>query len=320
MKVLVLRGLGALPPYPPFSMLKPGHSWIRYYQKDQYGRDIATHQAFSCPDDAPFGCWLYGGYAWGQAITTTGEFQNVPTSTSTGTPSTAQISEACASAYSKWLADNPGYASCLGPEDQYQFATLCGAAWTGKLDSKTAGEQWEAYALKRCKARCAEDYNNWRAEHTRKAKCVPYDEGRSKYRYYCLKMVTGEWTKRQAKDAWNAYVDKLCAAAAPEPTPTPAPTPSPTPSPAPSPTPPDGGGIPPETTPNGTILPPIADIDDGGDHTEIIAPIEPPSSTEKKGFLRQVGPIVGIGLLIAVGVTAARYMKKGKKGQARRRR
>jgi len=61
MPFLVVRGLGALPALPTKQgELLPNRQWVRYYEVD------TQHQLKQCPPNAPFGCWLENGYAWGQ--------------------------------------------------------------------------------------------------------------------------------------------------------------------------------------------------------------------------------------------------------------
>jgi hypothetical protein len=62
MPVLMLRavGLGALPPFPGYAHLQANHQWVRYYEVD------TKHQLRKCPPNAPLGCWIENGYAWGQ--------------------------------------------------------------------------------------------------------------------------------------------------------------------------------------------------------------------------------------------------------------
>lgn len=61
--------LGALPPWPSGTALKPNHQWVRYYEVD------TTHQLKVCPKNPPLGCWLIGGFAWGQREWYSAEFE-----------------------------------------------------------------------------------------------------------------------------------------------------------------------------------------------------------------------------------------------------
>jgi hypothetical protein len=63
-----LKGLGALPPMPPNTHVPQGgqlklfHEWVRYYVGD------TQHQLQHCPPSPPFGCYMIGGYAFGQRL------------------------------------------------------------------------------------------------------------------------------------------------------------------------------------------------------------------------------------------------------------
>ena len=75
MSIYSLRGLGSLPAMPsnlgtPMGgQLQPNHQWVRYYENDY------NHQLRQCPKNPPFGCWMIGGYAWGQREWYPPEFQ-----------------------------------------------------------------------------------------------------------------------------------------------------------------------------------------------------------------------------------------------------
>jgi hypothetical protein len=70
-----IAGLYGLPPMPPQlyttngGQLQPDHQWVRYYEVD------TSHQLQQCPANAPYGCWMIGGYAWGQRPWYSDEFQ-----------------------------------------------------------------------------------------------------------------------------------------------------------------------------------------------------------------------------------------------------
>lgn len=70
-----LGSLGSLPAQPSNlstimgGQLQPNHQWVRYYENDY------NHQLTSCPKNPPFGCWIIGGYAWGQREWYPPEFQ-----------------------------------------------------------------------------------------------------------------------------------------------------------------------------------------------------------------------------------------------------
>jgi hypothetical protein len=107
----------------------------------------------------------------------------------------------------------------------------------------------------------------------------------------CAKIGTKQLTLQAAAAQWAGYVTQHCAAPPP-----PSPPPAAPPPPASTPTTPPQQvpTTPPSTTPSGGP---------GG------GPSGGEQPTEQAGFLRQVGSIVGIGLLMAVGLTYAR--KKG---------
>lgn len=332
MKILVSRGmagLGVLPPPPPASMLKPGMQWVRYYQKDKDGRDIPTYQALACPANAPWGCTMYGGYAWGQ-VPAMNEFQNVPTRTPTTSiptamPTAATIEQKCSDAYAAWKRAHSALATCLTSADRAVFMSLCSAAYQGKLDSPTFDARWNERVHDRCVDKCRASYADWRQTHPGRAACLP-SNARSKYVDLCLKALHGEITGAQRNNAWTTYVSRMCKAAAH----------------------PDGGGGGGGGTPGGAgpsgvdaPVPTHPVLENTPDATESPGGLPPGSGVrrgdelvdsivkgdgmpdggggadtgQEKSLLRRIGPIVGIGLLLAVGgVTAWQYSKK-KKGR-----
>lgn len=334
MKILIPRGmsgLGALGPSPPNSMLKPGMMWLRYMVPDQYGRPSTRLQETRCPSPAPWGCWIWEGYAWGQ-VPTTGEFQSgTPTST---VPSPAQIAKTCSDSYAAWKVANPRQAACLSAEDQYQFASLCSAVLTSQLTKATMRSRWDAYVERRCRGKCNRAYKAWREEHPKQAKCVPYDEGHDRYMRICLRVIAGELSPEQGTKNWNTWVKRWCDAAGAPPPPA------------------DGGGdgdadggggegpvdapVPtkpvledvPDVTESPDGLPPGSGVRRGDELVDSIVKGDGMDTSnggangavEEKSFLRRVGPIVGIGLVLAVGGIAAWQYQMKKKGQRRRRR
>jgi len=331
MKILVSRGmagLGALGPYPPASMLKPGMQWVRYYQKDKDGRDIPTYQALACPSPAPWGCTMYGGYAWGQ-VPTINEFQNVPTrtpttSTPTSTPTAAEIEQKCLNAYTAWKRTHPALATCLTNADKAAFMSLCSAAWQGKLDQATVATRWNERVHSRCVDKCRASYASWYRAHPGKAACLP-GNARSKYVDLCMRALAGEITGAQRDRRWATYVSKMCAEAG---------------------QPPDGGGGTPggagptgvdapvptqpvlEDTPDvpesSDGLPPGSGVRRGDELVDSIVKGDGmpdgggDGAPEEKSLLRRIGPIVGIGLLLAVGGVAwwqHSIKKKGARGR-----
>jgi len=322
MKILIPRGvsgLGALGPYPPNSMLKPGMMWLRYMALNQYGKPSTKLQETRCPSPAPWGCWMWKGYAWGQ-VPTTGEFQNVPTRPKA--PTAAEIQQKCESAYAGWKSRNPALATCLNSADRAAFMSLCTAAWQGQLDAATVEVRWNQRVHDRCVDKCRAAYAAWREAHPRRAACLP-GNARAKFVDLCLKALRGEITGAQRDKTWTAYVSKMCAEAGQ----------------------PDGGGgagtpgpsdvdAPVPTKPVLEDTPDVAESPDGlpdgsgvrrGD--ELVDSIVKGDGMPEgngddageadKGLLRRIGPIVGIGLLLAVGgVSWWRYSIK-KKGVRR---
>lgn len=342
MKILIPRGvagLGALPALPPASMLKPGMQWVRYYVKDQNGNDVPTMQARACPGTAPWGCTMYEGHAWGQ-VPTNDEFSNVPTRTpTTSTPTAAEIEQKCSNAYTAWKRAHPTLATCLTGADRTAFMSLCSAAWQGKLDSKTADARWSERVQNSCVNKCRASYESWRQAHPGRAACLP-GNARSKYVDLCLRALHGEITGAQRDDAWSGYVSKMCKAAGKPPDGG------------------DGGGgdgggggsgpgsdgpsgvdapVPtkpvlentPDVVESPSGLPPGSGVERG---TELVDSIIKgdgmpdggggggADAGQEKSLLRRIGPIVGIGLVLAVGGVAwwqHSIKKKGARGRRR---
>lgn len=78
MFVTIRRALGALPPVPSNvdtrhgGLLVPFHEWVRYYEVDK------QHQLKQCPKNPPFGCYMIGGYAWGQRENYPNDYEFTP--------------------------------------------------------------------------------------------------------------------------------------------------------------------------------------------------------------------------------------------------
>lgn len=121
----------------------------------------------------------------------------------------------------------------------------------------------------------------------------------------CAGVSLGYWSFADGAAEWARYVERKCTGGLPsDPQPTaypPPPQPPGVPSPPPAPPPPvvDEPGQP-------TDVPPF-DLPGGGSDLPVDGGSGMPTdSGQKKGFLRQVGPVVGIGLLAAIGLTLAR--------------
>jgi hypothetical protein len=340
MKILVSRGmagLGALGPYPPNSMLKPGFMWYRYMVPNQYGQPSTTLQMNKCPGDAPWGCTIWEGYAWGQTPTT-GEFQDVPTRASTTTTAApapltaAQITEKCQAAYAGWARTHPTLAGCLTSADKAAYASLCGALWRNQLDLATATARWDARVRDRCLEKCRDGWDAWRRRHPAKARCLPTN-ARAKFVDLCMQALYGQISGVTRDQLWNKYVARKCEEVARRPDDGGGSGGGPA---APDDAPGDGSGLdtPTPTRPVIEDTPDVVEASDGpppgsgvvrGD--ELVDSIvhdnglpdggngDANGAGEEKSLLRRIGPIVGIGLLLAVGGVSWWQYQKKKKGR-----
>jgi len=308
-----LRGLGALPAYPPSSLLQAGKSWYRYLVSP----DV---QWTSCPPNPPYGCTMYGGYAWGQWPGSEFGFAYITptTQTSTGTPATEtpeqQYTRECSESLWDWYNATPE-AKCLTVTEQLQLLSWCVAWRLGNMPEY--GSEKAALVTAACgRDTCEQLYAQWAAAFPAEAACFS-DRQRSKTISYCRKGLSGEITAAEA----DAQIKEIIANATADCITTPTPT-SPTPTPTATPTEPEagtpGGGLPPEApdmfeptfeaADDAVAIPPDVIYDDTG----LYPPLPSPGPTSEGGLLRQLGPIVGIGLVVAVGLTLARSKKKSK--------
>jgi hypothetical protein len=147
---------------------------------------------------------------------------------------------------------------------------------------------------------CNTAWNTWLRNNPAKARCVNDSAGRQKFMSICVGLQMGTLSLGAGGTQWNDYVARRCAV--------PPPTASPPPPPPPTRMPPPGDSSPPAdlNEPPANMNPPH----DGRDPGNTFDPGgggEP--TTGARAFLRQVGPVVGIGLLAAVVFTVARKKK-----------
>lgn len=276
--------LGGFGPRPTASPM-PGYEWRPYLESG------GTSQSTKCPSPAPFGCYMFNGYAWGQQPIVEGEF--LPESAPGGSPQ----QQFCVTGYSKWAQANPDQARCLTAEDPGRYVAFCLAAVQDPSRAAAAADAWQQLVAMRCRSvepaeptprqRCEQTFDNWVAYNPQQAACLR-DDDRSRFTSWCVNLSPAEVTQR-----FNDLVRQRCQASAP-----PTPTPTPSPSPTPTPTPPPMMTPTPSPTPSPSPMPSPGPVPNGD--TSQTPPIQKPS------LLRQIGPVVGIGLLAAIALTLAR--------------
>jgi hypothetical protein len=251
---------------------------------------------------------MYNGYAWGQRPAGTGEFAYkyiAPTTYTYGgggslqtaaATALATATAACEKSYAAWAAREPQDAKCLSKAQRQQIIDWCVQSQQGVFSLSTFMQKRDALVKRECaKDACAADVRNMLAATPRLAKCLTARD-LDRIRRWCLKWRTGEITTEQTTRWTTNLINERCATAVVPSYSTTATTPTPSPAPSPA----DGGGTP---TP-GDVLPSGGEVHDEGGGG---APVSEPS------LLRQYGPVVGIGLLIALGLTIASQKKKKKR-------
>lgn len=135
--------------------------------------------------------------------------------------------------------------------------------------------------------KCMSLWTSWlRQAPAQQKNCVNNTAGATKFKDLCTRTIAGTLSSDDATDRWNAYVRKQCG------TPPPATRPP----------------VPPPTTSS----PPWSGPAEPGSGSGPGAGGGPGGDSSDEGLaakLRQVGPVVGLGLLLAIGLTVARKRK-----------
>lgn len=308
--VLSLRGgLGTLPDVPPSSMLQAGKTWYRYLVSPGV-------QWTSCPSTARYGCTIYGGYAWGQWTGSEHGFEYIaapataPVSqTSTGTPTAATFEQQCDQELQTWYGQT-ARSTCLNSEDRTKIRDLCVSLKAKKITVGDYADGRQDILDRACvRVECERLYKQWAAAFPQEAKCLDYN-GREAVKRRCRKGMNGDMSATQAAAETRAIIDAACAARAAPPPVAPPPV---------APPPSNGGGGAPSPTDTGTTPEPgdVIPTSDAGLVYDAGADAYP-SGEGAPSLLRQLGPVVGIGLLVAVGLTVATQQKRKKRRRARR--
>lgn len=272
------NGLSALPSNPAPVV---GKTWVAY-------TNGPNTQWTSCPPKPPFGCFIIGGYAWGQRSALPGDefafkyIAPVPISSApTGTAANIdQITQQCATMWSDWAQKNPAEYKCLTARQSQKLVELCVAWKSGKLSFSDYSTRVKALREAACiRDGCRRELAPWLAQLPGGGKCVTAAD-RNNIVDWCVAAKTGAITEKRYLRRTHDLIITHCK-------------------PAPS----GGGGSTPTPT---DVLPSGGPVHDEGDGGLVEAP----------SLLRQWGPVVGIGLLIALGLTVA-SQSKGKKRHAR---
>lgn len=277
MYVLQLSGYGTEPTQPP----QPGFQWLRY-------NDPNGGQARRCPSPAQYGCYMIDGYAWGQIQIEQGELsqpEEGPTA-----------EELCRNAYDQWAAQYPAQARCMNSEDRNRYYTWCLDAVRNPSRAQQYMATWAQLVERRCsqqqqspppeppprpppppptqEERCALSFDQWRQYYPNQAACLQPGD-REQFLRWCTQLDSATSAQR-----FQDLVQQRCAPPSPPPTQPPVQPPT----------------QPPVSPPPSDMTTPIPTNGD--------APQQPP--TQKPSLLRQVGPIVGIGLVAAIALTLLR--------------
>jgi hypothetical protein len=268
-----LRGLGATPP--PTIL---GYDWFSFNQPRCVDVEPALKQKY--------GCVVHDGVAWGKMPKAQAELQE-------GGPTPQEF---CAAMYDGWARDNPNKARCLSAHDKAALIAGCMQVVAGEITQEYAVQQINAIVAQRCgpiyERECTNDMQAWAQINPEAAQCLGAD-GAEQVMGWCMQNKHGILSTANLRDALDRLVAARCAA---EPEITPAPPP------------PDAG-----TLPGDPVDMPPGMPAGGGDWengTEIGPGDTTPTETTR---LRQLGPIIGIGLLLAVGLTLATRKRKRKR-------
>lgn len=148
---------------------------------------------------------------------------------------------------------------------------------------------------------CQNELSRWGYEHMQLARCVTEPEDFDYWDTLCSQVQRGRITLATARNRFTQYMQRRCAPPTPPP-----PVQEEPPHPPPPTTPPEmPPGIPdPGETPGGDeplLEPPPEDTNDGA---------TPDGGPTQRDWRRRFGPIVGVGLLAAVGLTVYRVKRK----------
>ncbi len=154
---------------------------------------------------------------------------------------------------------------------------------------------------------CQHEILRWGQDNPALVPCVSNAEDYDRWQRLCARVQRGEITLSQARRIFTAFAQQQCAAQAPPPPPSmePPPTPREPPPPPTAPPPhmppgiPDAGDTPGDQPP---LLEPTPTVTDDG--------ATPSDDVTQRDWRRRFGPIVGIGLLVAAGLTVYRVKRK----------
>lgn len=280
----VLSGWGAQPTTAP----APGYLWMAYPHPTQ-----PNAQRESCPGPSeprlPYGCWMHQGFAWGQRPQSSSEFQpqqpqQTPTPTITCAAAVDQLLQA--------LGDR--IRACnVTDADRDAMIRLCAQARAGQISNADFERGMLGIIEQRCRTQCGSSIQQM-LQASDQLRCLSRSDLGPMIQW-CTDARMGRLDPSEAMRRMQDLLIRRCGAQqTPEPPP-PSPPPPPPPPPTPPPAPP-----PPEPPPIAPPMPPV----DQPPPTEVLEPPGPPQ--EESSALRWVGPIVGIGLLAAIGLTLAR--------------
>ncbi len=268
-----LRGLGATPP--PVIL---GYDWFSFNEPRCVDVEPALKQKY--------GCVVNDGVAWGKMPKAQAELRE-------GGPTPEEF---CTAMYDGWARDNPSKARCLSAHDRAAMIAGCMQVLAGEITQEYAVQQINAIVAQRCgpvyERECRNDMGAWAQRNPEAAECLG-SAGGEQLLGWCMQTKHGILSVANMRDAIDQLVASSCAA---EPEVTPAPPP-------PEPAAPPGDPV--DTPPDIPSSP--SDWDTG---TEIAPGDTTPTETTR---LRQLGPIIGIGLLLAVGLTLATRKRKRKR-------
>lgn len=189
----------------------------------------------------------------------------------------------CIEAWQAILRNNPPGLECLTRTDETTYNDLCQRVRRGEMTPAQGAAAWGAHVQRRCGERfCGDLYTNYLKQNPDQVACL------TPYRGMLIRACEdGHVLRKVPIDQAARNLQQIIYKACPPPPPPEAPPPPPPgegPPGLPEPPPPS----PPGETPVRDDAPPVAQDD---------------------GTLRKWGPIVGFGLLVAVGVTAFRKRK-----------
>ncbi len=147
---------------------------------------------------------------------------------------------------------------------------------------------------------CASAWNTWRGANPAAARCAGDTAGRQQFVAICTRIQMGTLAPSPGMKQWTDYVARRCSAPPPQ-------SPPPTSRPPTTMPPPGDRNFPPMDSPPLDGPNPPRDGRDPGSGFD--PGVDDVPETGARAFLRQVGPVVGIGLLAAIVLTVARKKK-----------